>query len=248
MTTTLIVSVIAAVFVGALMRATFGFGEAVVSMPLLALLPIDLHTAISLIGLAGLTVALLTVVSGWRHIDRPILLRLAAATLIGIPAGLILVTLMPASVVTAGLGFFLIAYGGYSFVRHTVVKAEVQPRFTANYWALPAGFAAGALGSAFNFNGVPVVVYGTMRRWDPERFRGTLQAHFLISGVFVVGGQALGGLWSPDLFVLYGLSLPAILAATLAGVMINKRIPAKKFERYVFLLIILLGALLLTGV
>lgn len=243
----LIVMVIAAVFVGALMRATFGFGEAVVSMPLLALLPIDLHTAISLIGLAGLTVAGLTVSTGWRYIDRQALLRLAVTTLIGIPAGLVLVKFAPAVVITVALGLFLIAYGSYSFAKPLITNTSQPALLKKPVWALPFGFAAGTLGSAYNFNGVPVVVYGTMRRWDPNRFRGTLQAHFLISGVFVVSGQALGGLWTSNLLFLFGLSLPVIVIATLFGVFINRRIPAHKFERYVFLLIVLLGALLLVN-
>ena len=77
MTISSIILVVAAVFIGALMRTMFGFGEAIVSMPLLALLHIPLNTSVSLIGLAGLTVASLTVVSGWRHIERSVLIRLA---------------------------------------------------------------------------------------------------------------------------------------------------------------------------
>lgn len=247
MSVTLILLVVAAVFVGALMRATFGFGEAVVSMPLLALLPIDLHTAISLIGLAGLTVAGLTVSTGWRYIDCSILIRLAITTVIGIPAGLFLVVFVPAVVITMALGIFLIAYGAYSLAKPMLTKTSQRPLLKRPVWALPFGFAAGMLGSAYNFNGVPVVVYGTMRRWEPDRFRGMLQAHFLISGILVVSGQALGGLWTKDLFLLFGLSLPIIVLATLFGVFLHRRIPSHKFERYVFLLIVLLGALLMVN-
>jgi len=70
MSITLILTVITVVFLGALTRTAFGFGEAVVSMPLLTLLPISLHTAVSLMGFVGLTVALVAVGTGWRHIDR----------------------------------------------------------------------------------------------------------------------------------------------------------------------------------
>ena len=176
---TLIMLVIAAVFVGALSRATFGFGEAVVSMPLLALLPIDLHTSISLIGLAGLTVASFTVISGWQYIDRPALICLVIGALIGIPAGLVLVIKLPASIVTLALGIFLILYGSYSFLRFYLSTNEVKSRLNANFWAFPVGIISGIMGSAYNSHGVPVVVYGTLRRWEPRRFRGTLQAHFL---------------------------------------------------------------------
>lgn len=245
MSSSLIALVVVAVFVGALMKSMFGFGEAIVSMPLLALLPLPLQTSVSLIGLAGLTVALLTVFSGWRHVERPVLIRLAVSTVIGIPAGLVLLQLAPAIVITSALGIFLIAFGCYSLIKKMVSRAIERPLLNNRGWVLPFGFASGVLGSAYNFNGVPVVIYGTLRRWNPERFRGTLQAHFLISGVLVVAGHALGGLWTSDAFIYYAYSLPAILAATVLGVFLNKRIPAAKFERYLFIIIIALGILLL---
>jgi uncharacterized membrane protein YfcA len=233
MTTTLIVLVVIAVFVGALMKSMFGFGEAIVSMPLLALLPITLQTSVSLIGLAGLTV------------ERPVLIRLAVSTVIGIPFGLVLLHLTPAIVITFGLGIFLIAFGCYSLIKKILSRAIERPLLNDREWVLPFGFASGVLGSAYNFNGVPVVVYGTLRRWNPDRFRGTLQAHFLISGVLVVTGHALGGLWTFDALIYYAYSLPAILIATALGVFLNNRIPAGKFERYLFIIIIVLGILLL---
>lgn len=245
MTISSIILVVAAVFIGALMRTMFGFGEAIVSMPLLALLHIPLNTSVSLIGLAGLTVASLTVVSGWRHIERSVLIRLAASTVIGIPAGLALLHYAPSMIITSALGVFLIAYGGYSLLKQKLFQTVDKPLLNSKGWVWPFGFASGALGSAYNFNGVPVVVYGTLRRWNPDRFRGTLQAHFLISGILVVTGHALGGLRTADSLILYAYSIPAILLATGLGMFMNKRIPAKKFESYLFFIIIALGVLLL---
>ncbi|MBP1989583.1 sulfite exporter TauE/SafE family protein [Paenibacillus eucommiae] len=245
MSITLIIMVVVAVFVGALMKSMFGFGEAMVSMPLLALLPITLQTSVSLIGLAGLTVALLTVFSGWRHVERAVLIRLAVSTVIGIPFGLVLLHTASAIVITFGLGIFLIAFGGYSLVKKILSRAIERPLLNNRGWVFPFGFASGVLGSAYNFNGVPIVVYGTLQRWNPDRFRGTLQAHFLISGVLVVTGHALGGLWTFDALIYYAYSLPAILLATALGVFLNKRIHAGNFERYLFIIIIVLGILLL---
>ncbi len=245
MTVTVIVLVVLAVFMGALTRATFGFGEAVVSMPLLALLPISLHTSISLIGLAGLTVAAMTITSGWRHVDRSILIWLSISTLLGIPFGLALVKFAPVVVVKWSLGIFLIVYSVYSLVRGLFAQTTAHAWFQHRGWVLPFGFAAGVLGSAYNVTGIPIVIYGTLRRWNQSRFHGTLQTHFLVAGIFVVVGQALGGLWTANLFVLYGLSFPVIIIATLLGMNLHKRIPTRKFEQYVFFVIIVLGALLL---
>ena len=66
--------VMLAVFLGSLMRATFGFGDSVISMPLLALLPIPFSTSVALVGLVGFTVALFFAVSGWKDKD-PIVLN-----------------------------------------------------------------------------------------------------------------------------------------------------------------------------
>lgn len=247
MTVTLIILIVGVVFIGALMRATFGFGEAIISMPLLALLPISLHTSISLIGLAGLTVAGMTITSGWRHIDRSILIWLSIATILGIPVGLALVKFTPAGVVTKTLGVFLIVYSVYSLIRDVIAQTTASPWLNNRGWILPFGFAAGALGSAYNVTGIPVVVYGTLRRWNQSRFHGTLQAHFLVAGIFVVIGQALGGLWTANLFMLYGISLPAIIIATLLGMFLQRHIPTEKFKQYVFLIIIVLGVLLLVN-
>lgn len=241
MTGTLIGLVVAIVFIGALMRGTFGFGEAVISMPLLALLPINLHTAISLVGLMGLTATGPTIVSGWRHIDYRTLIWLIGAALPGIPVGLALVTLAPASIVTRTLGILLILYGGYSLLRPMLDQAARG--HNASWLGYPVWFRLGALGSAYNISGIPIVVYGTLSRWNRTSFHGTLQAYFLLADILIVIGQGLGGLWTPNLFTLYAFSLPAIIVATLLGLWLHRRIPTEKFTRYVFILIILFGLL-----
>lgn len=230
--------VVLAVFVGALTRATFGFGEAVVSMPLLALLPVSLHTSASLVGLAGLTVAVLSVASRRRQFDRAVLLRLSLGAVVGLPLGLALLLYVPADLTAVVLGVFLVLYAAYSLL-------PTPPLGRAGLgWAYPAGLLAGAFGSAYNFNGVPVVVYGTLRGWRPAEFRGTLQAHFVVSGVFVVSAQALGGVWTSALPRLFAVSLPAIGLATWCGHLLHRRIPAHRFARYVYLLVLALGLLL----
>jgi len=226
------------VFVGALTRATFGFGEAVMSMPLLALLPIGLPTAASLIGLAGLTVAALSLGRGVGSMDRGAFLRLCAGTAVGIAPGILLVRFVPRATASVVLGGLLVLYGVYSLLPTPAMGAVSQR------WAYPTGALAGALGSAYNFNGVPVVVFGTLRGWAPPVFRGTLQAHFLFSGVLVVAGQALGGLWTDVLPKLFALSLPAIGLATLAGHRLHAHIRPHQFERAVFILVVVLGAIL----
>ena len=228
-----------AVFAGALARSTFGFGDAVVSMPLLALLPLGLHTGASLVGLAGLTVAALSLLNRSREIEWAGLARLAAGTVAGIPLGIALLRYLPAQAVTAALGGVLVLYGCYGLLP-AILRLQAGLA-----WAYPAGLAAGALGSAYNFSGMPVVVYGTLRGWRPAAFRGTLQAYFLMSGTLVVASQAAGGIWTPAVPWLFAACLPAIALATWCGHLLHRRIPAERFRGSVYLLVLFLGAILL---
>lgn len=241
----LILIVVGIVFLGSLMRAIFGFGDSIVSMPLLALLPISLSTSIALIGLGGFTVAMLTILSGWQDVDRPVLKYLSLGTLVGIPVGLLLVKFSSNTLITFILGVFLIVYGIYCLAKPKIGKSKLHLWLNKPIWSIPFGFAAGMFGSAYNMNGVPIVVYGTTREWKPKVFRETLQAHFLISSSLIIIGQFMGGFWTKELFILYGFSLPAIGVAILRGKLIYGRIPIYKFERYVFVLIILLGIMLI---
>lgn len=237
MSITLILAVVIVVFLGALTRTTFGFGDAVVGMPLLTLLPVDLRTSVSLMGLVGLSVALLAVTTGWRHINRPALIPLVLAALAGIPVGLALVTLVPAVTVIGTLGVALVGYGTYSLARPDF-------RLRRKGWGLLFGFASGVLGSAYNFNGVPVAVYGSLRGWDPANFRSTMQAYFMLSGALIVAGQGISGMWSGEVFALYLFCLPAMILAVILGTRLHRSMPMAKFQRYVFLLITALGVVL----
>lgn len=244
MSIALVLAVVFIVFLGALTRTTFGFGEAVVSMPLLTLLPVQLHTSVSLMGLVGLTVASLAITSGWRHIHRKALIPLVFSALVGIPFGLIMVTVVPTNVMTAVLGVALITYGTYSLTRHFLITTETRDRLHHPLCGLLFGFTSGVFGSAYNFNGVPVAVYGSLRGWHPNNFRSTMQAYFFISGTLIVTGQGLSGMWNMHMFTLYLCSLPAMVAAFAVGTVIQRNITTAKFQRYVFLLITTLGVLL----
>lgn len=236
---------VAAVFLGALMRAVFGFGDSVVSMPLLALLPLNIETAIALVGLTGFTVALLTILTGWKNVDRPVIVHLSAGTLVGIPIGLFLVKFASQSVIAFILGIFLIFYGIYSLLKIQKGKLSRSSWVNQPKWTIPFGFLSGMLGSAYNMNGIPIVVYGTMRDWKPLVFRESLQAHFILSSSFIILSHFLGGFWTKELFTLYIFALPAIGLALIIGKLTYKNIPTGKFERYIYLLVIVLGVILL---
>src|SRR5436305_8831293 len=92
--------VLAVIFLATLIRSAFGFGEALVAVPLLALL-IPVEVAAPLAALVSITVAGVVVVQDWRMIHLGSARRLVLSTLFGIPFGLLLLTTVPERVVKA---------------------------------------------------------------------------------------------------------------------------------------------------
>lgn len=225
-------------FFATLTSSTFGFGGALFSMPLLTLV-VGIDIAIPLFGLIGPMTALIVTGTSWRQARIALVWRMLLATLAGIPLGVALVNLLPQTYLVVGLGVFLIAFGIYRLLRIPF------PQVNHPAWAYPFGLLAGVLGGAYNTSGPPVVIYANMNRWPPEIFRATLQSYFLPTGVGILVSHGLGGLWTPQVFYLFVLSIPAVMAAIWLGAIINHRFSPERFNQWVFIILIGLGVLLL---
>ena len=77
------------------------------------------------------------------------------------------------------------------------------------------GFIAGSFGSAYNTNGPFIVIYGTIHKWSPEKFRATLQGYFLPTGLLIVISHGFGCLWNHQVFKLYLMTLPVVFTEKL---------------------------------
>ena len=231
---------IAVLFASAFVRSALGFGDALLAMPLLALL-VGLQVATPVVAFAASTIGITILLSHWRSVDVRSTWRLVLASLIGIPFGLLLLKLAPEAYVKGVLGALLILYGLYSLI------APELPAIRSDWPAYVFGFVAGVLGGAYNTNGPPVVVYGALKRWPPEHFRATLQGCFLLTGLMILVGHGVAGLWTTQVLRLYLYSLPAILLAIYLGARLNRSIPRETFSRAVYVFLVAMGALFLFG-
>lgn len=233
----LIVAVLIVVFLAALLRATVGFGDALLAMPLLTLL-LGIQAAAPLVALIGMAIALLILWGSWHDLDLRAVGQLVVASLLGMPIGVWLLTDVPAAWVTGGLGLLLIAFALYSLTKPTL------PQLGNSRWVYLFGGIAGIFGAAYNTSGPPLVVYGALRRWSPPRFRATLQGFYLPASLLVALSHGLGGLWNRQVFSLFALALPWVALAVWAGNRLNRRIPRATFARLLYWILIGLGVLL----
>jgi uncharacterized membrane protein YfcA len=232
-----ILPLLAVVFLATLIRSAFGFGEALIAVPLLALfLPVEVAAPLAV--LVSITVAAVILVQDWRKVHARSAWWLVLSTLFGIPLGLLLLKTASEQVVKAILAAVIIAFSLYSLL------GRMELELKSDRWAWVFGFVAGILGGAYGMNGPPLVVYGALRRWSPEHFRATLQGYFLPASVIGMAGYWLFGLWVPIVTHYYLLSLPVALAAIFLGRWINQRMKAHTFIRYVHIGLLGVGTLL----
>jgi uncharacterized membrane protein YfcA len=231
-------SVVVILFLAVLTRSTFGFGEALVAMPLLALL-VPLELAAPLVALLSATTSAAVLFQDWRNVHARAAGWLIASSLLGIPLGLLLLKHADERLVKAVLAVVILGFSAFcQFGRRPfVLKSD------GSAWLF--GLCAGVLGGAYNTHGPPLVIYATLRQWSAEYFRATLQGYALPVGLIVLISHGLAGLWVPPVFHYYVASLPAVFAAVLLGRVLNRRLAGPGFLQAVHILLIVLGAMLL---
>jgi len=233
-------SILLVIFAATIIRSTFGFGEALIAVPLLALI-LPLRVAAPLAVLLSITIATVVVVQGWRKIHLSGAGWLLLPTLLGIPIGVALLTSSHQQVVKAILALLIIAFSGYMLAVSNPPQLHTEHRI----WLLGCGFLAGILGGAYGMNGPPLVVYGTLRRWTPQYFRATLQGYFLPASVIAMAGYRFTNLWTPVVTHDYLICLPAAIPAIFLGRWLNRRLRGESFLKYVHAGLICTGLLLL---
>ena len=225
-------------FAATVVRSAFGFGEALIAVPLLAfVMPVEVAAPTAV--LVSITVAFVIVIQDWRRIHMSSAGWLVGSTLLGIPLGLLALKKLPEPIVEAILGVVVVSFSAHALLtrRHHELKDDRLAGFF--------GFTAGVLGGAYGMNGPPLAIYGSLRRWSPEHFRATLQAYFLPASLVGMGGYWFGGLWTPAVDRFYFISLPGVLVAIFLGRAINRRMRDRRFIWFVHAALTVIGAILL---
>ena len=221
--------VLGVVFVATTIRSTFGFGEGLVALPLLAFV-IPVAVAAPVVVLLSTTIAAIVVAQDWRQIHWRSTAWLLAPTFVGIPFGVALLTSGHERTVKGLLATMILIFSIYFLVS----PKPPELRRDSRSWLLGCGFFAGLLGGAYGLNGPPLVVYGSMRRWSPQHFRATLQAYFLPASAAALAGYWHAGLWTATVARYCLVSVAAAVPAIFIGRAANRRLTGGVFLRFVY--------------
>jgi len=231
------VAILVVIFGAVIVRAAFGFGDVLVSVPILTLF-VSPKMVVPLMGLVGATNALLML---WKERGdvqwRPVRFLLMASV-IGVPIGVLMLHELSERWINLGLGVMLILFCAWSLLGRTSVRLKSPA------WALPFGFGAGVMGGAVTATGPPIVIYSTTQDWEPEQRRATMQGFFLPNGIFVLISHGIAGFWTLEVLTTYIMAIPVCFFALPVGAFLASRLSRHRFERLTFLVLLGTGVLL----
>lgn len=176
----------------------------------------------------------------WHAIEWRKLLPLLVAGMLGTPVGLLMLGLLDARLLAAGVGATLVLYSGYILARLALRMAP--PRLassTARQGVV--GFASGILGGVGGFSGAPIAIWADIQGLPKEQTRALLQPFIVLMQVFAAAGLAYGGFFTAQSGWMMLTVLPALLAGTFLGLRAYRAIPAEGFR------LVLLGLLFVSG-
>ncbi|MCW5621019.1 MAG: sulfite exporter TauE/SafE family protein [Burkholderiales bacterium] len=213
-----------------------GFGSALVSMPLLALvLPIKMVVPLML--LLDFVGMLVNGIRLRRDMDTHEVRAIAPALLIGMVLGVVALVVLPARALLFALGLLILAYGFYT------LKPRPDRKPIARAWSLPAGLFGGLIGGMFGTGGAIFAMYYMARIPDHARMRATMSAVFVIStGTRLVLFLLSGLLLQPDVWLAFLMLVPMVLAGLFIGHRLHGRLSQLQVARLLSLLLLASGA------
>lgn len=224
-------------------RGGAGFGGGAIAVPLLTLV-FPVQVTVPVVTVLNLLSSVGHGITDWRHIVWRAIARVIPGSLIGIVAGLYILTLMDPKPLSRALGVFVICYALYAlFFAHRPLQVSVRHLPAV---AAVVSVAAGLIGALFGGAAGPVyVVYLNALNLARDAFRVTITTIMLFQAVTRVGGYAMLGLFDRQALLLLAAALPMMLAGSWLGARLVRRFDQARFGRAVGAVLLLSGLALL---
>lgn len=229
----------AVVLVAYAVLAVAGFGSALISIPLLALmLPVKL--VIPLVLIVDFTATAATGLRFRRDIALQELKPIVVPMALGLLAGVTLLVQLPARWVLLALGVFIFSYGLYSLLVQAKVRAH------SRWWAIPTGLVGGVISGLFGMGGPMYVIYLSGRIAEPTQLRATLSTMFTINtGARLILFLVSGLLLRQDVWIAALCLLPFMALGLYIGHRLHVRLSMAQIGRIISVLLLLTGASIL---
>ena len=226
---------------GGLVNGLAGFGVAMVAMPLVAG-SMGMATAVpscTLITLAA------NAQVGWSmrgHLAWPRVGPLLLGAAPGAILGVTLLRSLPEAMLKGGMALFIVGYAAWGLLCEAGAR-----RVLSRWWGCLAGLLSALFGTAFGFNGPPLVAYVALSGLEKNASKAVLGAGFVGTGVVMAAAQAAAGLYTGHALLVVLVSIPATMAGVHLGSRLSARLGERSYRTMVFVLLLAMGSHILWG-
>jgi uncharacterized membrane protein YfcA len=198
------------VFAASVLRGFTGFGFGLAAVPLLSLaLPpaevVPLVVTLQVVvGVAGLRAA--SAVCDWRAVRL-----LLPGLIIGVPIGLLILTMLPPNPVRLTIGAII------AFSVWLIYRGIRLPPNPSRLVSLGVGAVSGIISGLASMGGPPIVVYLLALGHTTARMRATAIVYFMLAGCVSFTPMAARGMITRDILIWAAASLPVLFGGSRLG-------------------------------
>lgn len=225
------------IFLAFLTRALTGFGSALISVPLLALL-FDLKFVVPLESVLEVGFTVLLISNVYPKIHKRTLLPMIAGAALGTLLGSHFLQTLGDVVLKRALGVFVILFA-LNYGREG--RGDRAGNLSAN-WGILAGVGGGTLGGLFGTSGPLFIAYLAYKLKEKEVLRASMIGMLAVDYAWRTTVFAVSGLLTVELLTFALYLAPALIFGTILGHKIHVRISEGQFRK------IVAGTLLISGI
>jgi uncharacterized membrane protein YfcA len=212
-----------------------GFGSALLSIPLLALL-LPVKVVVPLVLMVDFVATAATGLRFRQDVDVREIKPILPWMLLGLAAGVTLLVNLPPRWVLLALGVFVVGYAFYSLAFHARQQSH------SKWWSIPTGVVGGAVSGLVGVGGPIYVIYLSGRLRDPARLRASLSAMFsLNTAVRLVLFLVSGLLLEKTVWLAAAYLLPFMALGLFLGYRIHLKLTHAQIVRFVALMLLVSG-------
>ena len=227
-------------FFAGLVQGATGFGSGIV-LNAFWLHILEPSAAISLNIVSCLFVSALPIYKLRKTLDFSKLKSFVFFGVIGIPTGLLILTMTDPSIFKTTVGFILVIFSIWKFKSKDIL---------INFKSNPAldkliGFISGILGGFAALGGILPTIWVNLQRLPKDTQRGTYEPFIFITSIAAVISFYFAGFLTLDIFYNFLKAFPALMLGSWIGIKIYALINETLFRHVILGLIFLAGLVLL---
>ena len=246
-----IIFMLIAVFVAYYLSATFGFGDALILLPILTFF-IDIEVGIIFTGFWAFPQAIQQVIKYRKYVDKNFLLYFLPTVIPGIFLGIWLIIILSSVWMQVIIGFFILGYVCYNFSKQWK-KIEEEKEEETHSLSKPSlligGFAYGTISSWVGAPGPISIIYLEYSGHYRESFIANNTAIVVLAGIFKLSLYLINSLFPLDYIWLFIGGLLLCLIATKLGHYTTPKISVEKFQGIINVILLIVGVrMIISGI